>query len=224
MSPDALSHPNHSLSDRIAAWSAEHASDFPKEVLELFAAKTEELIQSDILENSVMEGETSPDLKLPDTFGNEISLAEKITQGPVILSFYRGTWCPYCTIEFQALLELMPNFRNRNATVLAVSPQIKERYSDPKTAGFFDLSDEGNRVARSFGLVYPLGDEIRKVYTNFGIRLGELNGEDSYEVPIPATYLIDQNRIIRYAHANADITQRAEPEALLDTLAGLAAA
>lgn len=212
-----------SLQERINAWSARHAADFPPEVLALFAAKTEAVLKSGILRNVSGVGDTAPDFELPDTLGNRVNLREKIEAGPVILSFYRGTWCPYCTIEFQALLEKMPQFRAGNATVLAVSPQVVERYTDPETAGFYDLSDEGNRVARKFGLVYPLGDEIRKVYTGFGIHLENLNRDDSYEVPIPATYLIDQNAVIRYSHANPEITERAEPEVLLKTLVDIVA-
>ena len=91
------------------------------------------------------------------------------------------------------------------------------------TQVFVNLSDRGNEIARRFGLVYPLGDEIRKVYEALGIRLDELNEDDSYEVPVPASYLIDQDMTIRYAFASADLTERAEPEVLLEEVAALAA-
>lgn len=208
-----------SLRERIEAWSSEHAADFPPEIRQLFADKTEEILKSDILNTCVGDGQTVPDFELPDSAGEPVRLGETIDDGPVILSFYRGTWCPYCTLEFQALLESMPKFRARGAAaVLAVSPQVVERHADPGVSDFVDLADAGNRVARQFGLVYPLGDEIRKVYTNFGIRLEDLNADESGEVPIPATYIVDQEFKVRYAHANADFADRAEPESLLENL------
>jgi peroxiredoxin len=212
-----------SLRGRIDSWSAEHASDFPPEIRQLFADKTEEILKSGILTTCVRDGQTVPDFELPDSAGMPVRLGETIDHGPVILSFYRGTWCPYCTLEFRALLESMPRFRARGAAaVLAVSPQILDRHENPGVSGFVDLSDAGNRVARQFGLVFPLGEEIRKIYENFGIRLEELNGDQSFEVPIPATYIVDQDFRIRYASANADITERAEPELLLESLSLIA--
>lgn len=207
------------LRERIDEWSTAHAADFPAEVRQLFADKTEEILRSGILNTCLRDGQTAPDFELPDSGGNPVRLAETIEKGPAILSFYRGAWCPYCTLEFQALLETMPRFRDRGAgAVLAVSPQIHDRRETPGIDGVIDLADAGNRVARQFGLVYPLGDEIQKVYANFGIRLEELNEGSGDEVPIPATYIVDRDFTIRYAHASADITDRAEPESLLERL------
>lgn len=208
-----------SLRDRIDSWSAENASDFPPEIRQLFAKKTEELLKSDILGTCLKDGQAAPDFELPDSDGVPVRLGDTVRKGPVILSFYRGTWCPYCTLEFGALLESVPRFRERGAAaVLAISPQVLNRHENPGVSGFIDLSDPGNRVARQFGLVYPLGDEIRRVYENFGVRLAELNADESFEVPIPATYVVDQDFRIRYASANADVTERAEPELLLERL------
>ena len=216
---------SQTLRERIDAWTAEHLSEFPEEVLRLFADKTEEVLRSGILDRCLRDGETAPDFELPDAEGRPVRLGELVGNGPAILSFYRGTWCPYCTLEFQALLESMDRFRSRGAAaVVALSPQVRDRRENPGIAGVFDLADAGNRIAHQFGLVYPLGEEIRRVYTNFGIRLDELNEEAGDEVPIPATYLVDRDRTVRYAHASADITDRAEPETLLRHLASLAEA
>lgn len=211
-----------SLRERIAAWSAEHAAEFPEEVRELFAHKTEEVVRSGILEASLAEGESAPSFSLRDSGGNTVSLENALERGPVILSFYRGTWCPFCNLEFLSLLETMPKFRELDASLFAISPQVADRREDPGVSGFFDLSDPGNRVAREFGLVYPLGREIIGVYEKFGIRLDHLNGEQSGEVPIPATFVIAPDLMIRYAHADADITERAEPNAVLNILSLMA--
>ena len=213
---------NTSLRDRIEAWSAQHVADFPPEVRRIFADKTEALTKSDILKTCLQTGQIAPDFDLPDSMGAPIGLASKAVEGPVILSFYRGTWCPYCNLEFQAQLELMPQFRDQGATVLAISPQVSGRRPDPAVHGFVDVCDSGNRIARSFGLVYPLGDEIKKIYQNFGIRLEELNRDDSYEIPLSATYIVDRNRIVRFSFVNPDFTQRAEPVSVLESLTKIA--
>ncbi len=223
MAPEDPSPRPPSLREQIDAWSREHAADFPPEVTRLFAEKTEELLQSDILSQVRKVGDFSPSFELPDTAGRVVGLDGQLQKGPVILSFYRGTWCPYCNIEFQALLRTMPGFQVRHASVLAISPQVRERHTDPRVDGFLDLADRGNLVAREFGLVYPLGDRIRKVYRQFGIFLEHLHEDESYEVPIPATFIVDRDRRIRYAHASGDITERAEPGELLENLTQLAA-
>lgn len=210
------------LREKIEAWSTEHAADFPPEIQQLFAEKTEEILKSDILGNSIREGERSPDFTLPTTKGLAVNLNEQVHSGPVILSFYRGTWCPYCNLEFDELLRSIPRIRNVGASILAVSPQVIDRREDDFAEGFLDLCDRGNQVARQFGLVYPLGDRIREVYEQFGIRLEELNEDSSYEVPVPATYLIDGDLQVRYVGANADISQRAEPRELFERLKEIA--
>lgn len=216
--------PPSSLRARIETWTAEHASDFPPEIQRIFAERTEALMKSDIQKTCIQTGQIAPNFELPDSAGGTVGLASKISEGPVILSFYRGTWCPYCNLEFQAQLQMMPEFRACGAVVLAISPQLTNRRKEPAVGGFIDLCDRGNRVARSFGLVYPLGDEIKKIYQSFGIRLDELNGDDSYEVPLSASYIIDRNQKVRYAFVNPDFTQRAEPAFLLESLTQFATA
>ena len=93
----------------------------------------------------------------------------------------------------------------------------------PGTRGFHNLSDKGNRVARRFGLVYPLGEEIGKIYSGFGIHLDQLNGDESLELPVAATYIIDRDLTVRYAFANADPTSRTEPSGLLANISEMAA-
>ena len=107
------------------------------------------------------------------------------------------------------------------AAVLALSPQVKERREDVVMVGFEDLCDQGNEVARSYGLVYPLGEEIAKIYQGFGIHLDQLNGDDSLELPLPATYIVDREARIRYAFTSGDISERAEPDELVEMLAEL---
>ncbi|MEM6278213.1 MAG: peroxiredoxin-like family protein [Verrucomicrobiota bacterium] len=208
-----------SLSEQIQQWNAEHASEFPEEVQRIFAAKTQEIIGSKLPDTCLSTGDDAPDFAVTNTAGESIRLREKLERGPAILSFYRGTWCPYCNIEFAALLDQLPEFRSRKAAVLALSPQVKERREDVVMVGFEDLCDRGNEVAHSYGLVYPLGEEIAKIYQGFGIHLESLNGDASLELPLPATYIVDREAKIRYAYTSGDISERAEPSELVDVLA-----
>lgn len=208
-----------SLAEQISSWNAEHAAEFPEEVQQIFAAKTQEIIGSKLPETCLSKGDEAPDFAVTNTAGESISLQEKLERGPAILSFYRGTWCPYCNIEFAALLDQLPHFRSRKAAVLALSPQVKERREDVVMVGFEDLCDRGNEIARSYGLVYPLGEEIAKIYRGFGIHLDQLNGDDSLELPLPATYIVDREATIRYAFTSGDISERAEPGELVEVLA-----
>ena len=220
-------HGEHSapLREKIEIWAKKHAAEYPPEVLQLFADKSEEVLKSGILSKSPVIGQTVEDFELQSPDGSTVRLSEKVKEGPVILNFYRGSWCHFCTMEFQLLLEKLPQFQSRGASILAISPQVNETIQIPGEAarGFINLSDRGNEVARRFGLVYPLGDEIRKVYEAFGIRLDILNEDDRYEVPVPASYVVDREMTIRYAFASVDLTERAEPETLLAEVAALAA-
>lgn len=209
---------HQSLREKIETWSALHAEDYPPEVRKIFAEKTEEVLKSDILSKTPPAGDLAPDFTLPTSTGTLVNLREMTKYGPVILNFYRGTWCPYCNIEFESLLASMPQFRSHQASVLAVSPQVLDRNSEPVEADFLDLCDQGNKVAGKFGLVYPLGDKIKAVFQQFGILLEELNQDAAYEVPVPATYVIDKEMRIRYARAEADIMERAEPREILSCL------
>jgi len=218
MQPEAES---FSLKEKIQHWNKAFASEFPEEVQQIFAAKTQEIIRSGILSKCLTTGDAAPDFSIANARGEEVSLNKKLKNGPAILSFYRGTWCPYCNLEFRELLDQLPKFRSRDAVVLALSPQVLNRNEVPTEQGFEDLSDRGNAVARNYGLVYPLGEEIKRIYESFGIRIDEINADESFELPLPATFIVDRDAQIRYAFTSGDIGERAEPGELVEVLAGM---
>ena len=215
--------PSGPLRAKIEAWSEKHTSEYPDEIIKLFADKSEEVLKSGILANTPQVGQEISDFELESSRFEKIRLSDQLKTGPVILNFYRGSWCHFCTLEFQSLLETLPRFRSHGSSVLAISPQVVDTNEVPEEAraDFINLKDLGNRVARQFGLVYPLGEQIRKVYQDFGVRLELLNGNHSYEVPVPASYLIDRNMTVRYSFASADLSERAEPEMLLREISRL---
>jgi peroxiredoxin len=143
-----------------------------------------------------------------------------------VVSFYRGEWCPYCNIELRGLQEALQKMKELGATLIAISPEKPDHgmvASEKNKLSFPVLSDFGNKVARRFGIVFQLGVELREFSKNvFKNDIAVRNGEQSYELPVPATFVIDTAGVIRFAHADADyMTGRAEPEAVVAALKNL---
>ena len=213
-----------SLATQLEAVTAKLLVSFPEEVRLLFARKTEELVKADLVARARRVGDAVTDFSLPTTTGDSVQLKRQLEAGPLVLSFYRGTWCPYCSVEFEALARSSREASAANASVLAVSSQGEDRYpTEGRASNFYDAIDGGNALAREFGLVYDLGERMTQVYRRFGIDLTTLQGTDSFELAMPASYVVDQSGVIRYAFVNPDYTQRAEPGEILDVVRGLAA-
>ncbi len=175
------------------------------------------------LNHALEVGQAAPAFTLPDAFGNPVSLEIMLTQGPVVVSFYRGERCPFCNIELRGLEQALPRMRALGASLVAISPEKPEfgvLAAEKNKLTFPVLSDSGNKVARQFGIVFRMGEELQEFSRNvFKSNLPGRNGDDSYELPVPATFVIDQTRIIRFAHVDADyMTGRAEPEAVVAAL------
>src|SRR6201998_665026 len=179
------------------------------------------------VDNALKVGQSAPVFMLPDAFGNQVSLQALLAKGPVVVSFYRGEWCPFCNIELRALEEALPKMRALGATLIAISPEKPDHgivAIEKKKLTFPVLSDFGNKVARQFGIVFQVGQNLKEFSKNvFKNDIAVRNGEESYVLPVPATYVIDTAGIIHFAHVDVDyMLCRAEPEAvvaLLETIA-----
>jgi len=176
-----------------------------------------------VLDDALKVNDSAPDFILPDAFGNEIELKDLLAEGPVVISFYRGAWCPFCNLELRALQEALPRMQELGATLVAVSPEKPEgglEATDKNKLTFPVLSDFSNKVARQFGIVFQVGPELQDFSKNaFKNDLALRNGEDSYQLPVPATFVIDSDGIIRFAHVEVDyMTGRAEPAAVVTAL------
>jgi peroxiredoxin len=175
------------------------------------------------LDRSLKAGQAAPGFTLPDAYGREVSLKTLLAKGPVVVSFYRGEWCPYCNIELHGLQEALPKIREFGATLIVISPEKPDHgivATEKNKLTFPVLSDFGNKVARQFGIVFQLGAQLKEFSKNvFKNDVALRNGEDSYELPVPATYVVDTKGIIRFAHVDVDyMTGRAEPEAVVAAL------
>ena len=172
----------------------------------------------------------APDFTLPNADGRPRSLSGFLETGPVILSFYRGDWCPVCNDQLYAYQEILPEFQELGAQLVAVSPQKPESTQDESTKDYLTfevLSDEGNKVARQYDLIWTVPEESREEFSQWlkgetGKTLAEFNGIDNYELPIPATFVIAQDGTVVYVFRDKDYRKRASNEDIIQALENLA--
>ena len=213
-----------SLEHELASFKAEFSRTAPAGRAALYEAKIEELRADFALASAVGADEAAPDFALPNAAGKSIVLKELLRSGPVILTFYRGGWCPYCNIQLRAYQSVLPQISASGARLVAISPQLPDNSLDTanKNALTFDiLSDVRNEVARGYGLVYSLPEEIRAALRSNNKALPSINGDQSWELPVPATYVIARDQHVALAYIEVDYRKRLEPEALLTCLKSL---
>lgn len=159
-------------------------------------------------------GQKAPDFTLKDQTGKEISLYQLLKEGPVVMTWYRGGWCPYCNLALKSIADKVSEIKQAGATFLALTPELPDKSmttAEKNNLPFAVLSDINNEVARKYDLVFKLDPETASRYEEkFG--LSKYNGNKNEELPIPATYIIDQKGIVRYAYINPDYKQRANPD------------
>tara|TARA_B110000091_G_C13756571_1_gene450143 strand:+ start:98 stop:748 length:651 start_codon:yes stop_codon:yes gene_type:complete len=212
-----------SLKAQIDAFNVQKKANLPADVLALMNTTNEELIAQHIRNNALQVGDKIENFILPNHLGKNIELADLLDKGPVVVSFYRGAWCPYCNLELKALNDFLPQFKTKSAQLVAISPQLPDQTltTAQKNELEFDvLSDVGNKVAQQFGLLFTLDKRIQELYTGFGIDFEHTYGDKTYQLPLPATYVINQEGVITYAFLNEDYTLRAEPSDVMTALDG----
>ncbi|MBK5511055.1 MULTISPECIES: peroxiredoxin-like family protein [unclassified Pseudomonas] len=195
----------------------------PAEIHPIMERATAELIASGAADKALKVGDKAPLFTLKDPDGKPVSSADLLAKGPLVLTFYRGVWCPYCNMELQALQAFLPTLQEAGANLVAISPQIAANSRKSlRTNGlaFPILSDTHNDVAEAFGLRFELPDYLIELYKNLRNDLPTFNDDPSWTLPMPARYVIGRDGVIRYAEVNPDYTQRPEPEAMLDAIRG----
>ncbi|MBB5065006.1 peroxiredoxin-like family protein [Granulicella mallensis] len=183
----------------------------------------ERVRSSDVLDHALKVGDAAPEFTLPDAFGHEVSLGSLLAEGPVVISFYRGEWCPYCNLELRELQAALPKMQALGAKLVAISPEKPDGgiiATEKNQLTFPILSDFKNKLARQFGIVFQVGDGVKDLgKSRFNNDLELRNGEGSYQLPVPATYVIDASGIIRFSHVDADyMTGRVEAETVVAAL------
>ena len=171
------------------------------------------VLNSGILDSALNVGDIAPDFTLKNALGEEVSLKDYLKEGPVVLSWYRGGWCPYCNINLHYLQEELPNFQAEGANLIALTPETPDESistAEKHELQFEVLSDLENKIGKKYGIVFQLTDEVAEIY-NEKFNLNQHNGDNSNELPLAATYVIDMDGTIVYAFLDYDYRNRAEP-------------
>lgn len=167
-------------------------------------------------------GERAPAIVLPDVDGKEFDVSTLLTKGPVVVTFYRGGWCPYCNLELKAYQNVLPQILAAGANMVAVSPEKPDdtvTTAEKNALTFTVLSDVGQNVGKAFGLVYAFTDELKSVYDGFGLDIPAKNGlSDDWSLPLSATYVIGADGVILFADTGVDYRRRADPVDVLKVL------
>jgi peroxiredoxin len=212
------------LKDDIDAYNTAKQKKVRAETLATMAAATDELKRSGIEARALKTGDTMPDFELPNQHGERRRLSDYLAQSLVVLNIYRGGWCPYCNMEMKALCTVLPDIESRGARLVGMAPESPDKAlstAERNGIGIDILSDAGNRVGERLGLVFELPQALRPIYEKLGIDLPAYNGDASFKLPVPATYIIGQDGTILYDFVDADYTVRLDPSEIVARLATL---
>ncbi len=214
------------LAEKLRKRAAASKETFDERRAAVYRTAAEALAETYILETALREGDEAPTFELPDAFGNTVSLSALLDHGPVIVSFYRGPWCPFCSLELAALQRELDAVERAGATLVAISPNrpdLSASVIEEHGLSFPVLSDTENRVARQFGIVYEMEEGLIGYYREIDRDVAGMNGSMAWELPVPATYVIDRDGVIRYAFVDLDHRVRAEPAEVAAIAAALPA-
>lgn len=194
----------------------------PAEAQAIHARAVAELKAAGLAGKILPVGAKVPQFQLPDQNGTIVSSQDLLSKGRLVICFIRGRWCPFCVGQLEAMNPTVADIENAGASLVAISPQtVKQSFfmHNQHKLRFPLLSDSGNHVARQFGLTYRVPEYQEAVYRRAFVNLPFTNGDNSWELPIPATYIIDRDGTVLFAFANEDYTERTEPSALLEIVA-----
>ena len=190
----------------------------PAETQVIHARAVAELKRRGFAADILPVGAEVAEFQLQDHDGKTIFSSVLLRRDRLVLCFIRGRWCPFCVAQMEAMNLILPEIEKAGATLAAISPQTVQQsffMRDQHKLRFSLLSDTGNTVARQFGLAYRVPDEQKTIYQRAFVNLPFVNGDDSWELPIPATYIIDRDGTVLYASANEDYTERPEPAEII---------
>lgn len=214
-----------SLQEQLNAYKRESATRLPAEAKAVIGEAQERLRETGIEQAARQVGAQAIPFTLADAQGKNHSLVNLLRDGPVVLVFYRGGWCPYCNLQLAAYQEILEEIEALGGQLVAIAPEPAPAMSETVARhdlGYLVLTDDDNQVARKYGLAFELSAELRDLYLQFNLPIQTKKGTtDRYELPLPATYVVAPSGEIHWAFINADYTQRAEPADILAALKAL---
>ena len=211
------------LARQLAAYDAMLREERPA-AWQAYERLVERLCALDVGAGAPKAGDRLPSFDLPDDQGRLVSSGRLVAEGPLVLSFNRGSWCPYCWLELAALQDCLGDIRAGGGAVVSITPEIatfSRRLKRRLGLEFPCLSDLDNGYALALGLAHPVGADIREIYRGAGIDLGAFQRSDAWFLPLPATLVVDRRGIVRHAYVNADFRERIDPKEIPDLLSGL---
>lgn len=210
-----------SLQDQIAEYKAGFVKKAPENVQTLMKQATQNLSETGIVDKVPKVSEKLLPFSLPNQNGETVSLESLLEEGPVVLTFYRGGWCPYCNLELKAFQDQLANIKAAGASLVAITPELPDvslTTAEKNELEFSVLSDVNSEYAKSLGLVFSLAEELRPIYLSFGIEVEKHNGEGQFDLPLAASFVIAKDGTIASAFVDADYTKRQEPAELVEVL------
>lgn len=192
----------------------------PAEKVKIMLAATEALKKEELSKKALKVGEKLPDFKLLNIHQQEVNL-QNFNTDFLVISFYRGGWCPYCNLELKALQTILPELKKLNGSLIAISPETPDNSLTTKEKNEIDfdiLSDINNNYAKSLGLVFKMPENLITTYKEFGLHVDQYNGNENFELPMPATYIVNKERNTIYSFVSEDYTERLEPSLIIETI------
>ncbi len=216
-----------SFADELLKYREAHADKLPKPSESSLTTLNDwqEKLGKKLPDPGLKVGEKAPSFTLPNADGKNISLADELKKGPVLLTFYRGAWCPICNTQLRTYMKWLETFREQGATLIAITPQKPDKSKEEIEGfgyGFEVLSDLDDKVTKAFKLYYEVPPEVDAIFQKeFGLKLEDHNGPGRLGLPVPGTFVIDREGIVRAAFADVNYENRAEPRDLLAALKSL---
>ncbi len=214
-----------SLATQLQAVSAESKKKLPPEVMQAIVESTKALKATGIEKKARQVGQQAIDAEMMGWDGKKVRLSSLWQEGPIVLMWYRGGWCPYCNLQLRAMQQELASIEGAGAKLVVLTPELPEKAKETAAANdltMVALYDGNNVVAKAYGLVFRLADSIIPLYRD-QLRIAEFNGNDSMELPLSATYIIDKTGMIRSAFLDADYSKRAEPSQIVKAVKQLVA-
>jgi len=183
--------------------------------------KADESLASSLPDPGIKVGKMAPDFTLKNAFGEEINLKQELRKGPVILVFYRGAWCPFCNMHLHVLQQSLPQFKKYGAQLITITPQTPDKSAEQIGKDgypFQVLSDLDSQVMKDYKLYFEIPDDLVSVYKHVGLDIEAFNGKGRNVLPVPGSFVIDKNGIVRAMQARTDYKLRMEPEAIIDAM------
>lgn len=211
----------NTLAKNIEQLNQDLVTQLPQEILEAFGKSIEDLKTKNIEKNSIQIGERIPAFSLPNVLGKMVNSEEVLKSNKMILAFYRGSWCPYCNLELKFLQENLSRIKEKNAVLIAISPQSPDHsltMIEKNNLEFEVLTDSNNDFAEKLGITFQLQDFVLPYYQSLGINLADFNANNDNTLPVPAVFVIDENRTILYKFLDVNYMSRVDMEDLINVL------